>query len=519
MAGPVSLTAADGTDLTPTSKKGRGLLALLGASTGLRITRAKAQDKLWSERAPEQGSASLRQTLAEIRKTLGDYRDALLSGPGWVGLDPELVSIDIELPAGAAAHSVEFAEDLDIRDPEFEDWIVAQRNHHAERWSKTAAPTILTHTASSEVLASRLAVILKAESAGDDGLEGFASATVRDAAQRAGEFMPLEIYRDSTAALDHPEAIEVDACAFGSSQSFVLHVALNRIGTGRQLWTKSFDISASSIAEDLRNISAEITLALLHSFSQAADRPKGFILPSFPDIFSFSQERLQQADDQLAAAGSAPSVLAMRAFIKNTQLLERMVSDPVQTQHEAMELVGESLERAPTSATVVAVASLLAARDQQLELASDLSERAYRADPYNPLARLSRIAAFSFTDQHDAARLEALQTMRLPLSELDRPTYAVLAALTSIRTGNLDEAVRYAAISHGHAPEFRPPLRVLSALRYHQGDHEGAADALRKLKAVEPDFSLELMGTEQYPVATLRKTKLLQITKSRLILD
>ena len=481
------------------------------------MTRAKAQDKLWSERAPEQGSASLRQTLAEIRKSLGEYRGALLAGPGWVGLDPECVLVDVELPEGAAPHSVEFAEDLDIRDPEFEDWIVAQRSHHAELWSQVAAPTILQRTTSSDVFASQPAVILKAESAGDGGLAGFASATVRDAAQRAGEFMPLEVYRDSAAALDHPEAIEVDACAFGSSQNFVLHVTLNRFGTGLQLWTKTFDISASSIAEDLRTISAEITLALLHSFSQAADRPKGFSLPSFPDIFSFSHERLQRADDSLAAAGAAPSALAMRAFIRNTQLLERMVSDPEATHREALEMVGESLERAPTSATVIAVASLLAARNQQLELASDLSERAFRADPYNPLARLSRISAFSFTDQHNAARLEALQAMQLPLSELDRPTYAVLAALTSIRTGNLDEAVRYAAISHGHAPEFRPPLRVLSALRYHQGDHEGAADALKKLKELEPDFSLELMGSDHYPVATLRETKLLQITKSRLI--
>jgi hypothetical protein len=34
---------------------------------------------------------------------------------------------------------------------------------------------------------------------------------------------------------------------------------------------------------------------------------------------------------------------------------------------------------------------------------------------------------------------------------------------------------------------------------------------------LEPDFSLELMATEEYPVATLRATNLLGVTHSHLV--
>src|SRR5215475_7457303 len=82
--GPFRLLAHDGEDLTPLGRKARALLAILALTPTRRRSRPALQDKLWSDRGPEQGAASLRQTLTEIRKALGEQLPGLPGQrPAW----------------------------------------------------------------------------------------------------------------------------------------------------------------------------------------------------------------------------------------------------------------------------------------------------------------------------------------------------------------------------------------------------------------------------------------------------
>lgn len=127
LLGPLQLTDAAGCNLTPRSRKAQGLLALIATAPGLRRSRAWVQDKLWSDRGQEQGSASLRQCLTEIRSALGRHVGCLGAEAGWIALDPALVRVRAELPGGDDAEEAEFLMGLDIRDPEFENWVRDQR--------------------------------------------------------------------------------------------------------------------------------------------------------------------------------------------------------------------------------------------------------------------------------------------------------------------------------------------------------------------------------------------------------
>ena len=71
LMGPVELTGPTDLRLTPRGMRARGALAVIGTARSMRITRARLQDLLFSERDPEQGNASLRQVLREIRVSLG----------------------------------------------------------------------------------------------------------------------------------------------------------------------------------------------------------------------------------------------------------------------------------------------------------------------------------------------------------------------------------------------------------------------------------------------------------------
>src|SRR3954471_2685430 len=122
----------DGQDLTPRGRKARALLAILALTPTRRRSRPALQDKLWSDRGPEQGAASLRQTLTEIRKALGErYRDCLVSNLHGIGLAEGRVTIDLDnVDLSALARVVEppqLLEDIDVTDKEFEDWLRNQR--------------------------------------------------------------------------------------------------------------------------------------------------------------------------------------------------------------------------------------------------------------------------------------------------------------------------------------------------------------------------------------------------------
>ena len=144
LAGPFRLREARGVDLTPRSRKAQGLLALVGTSPCLRRSRLWLQDKLWSDRGAEQGSASLRQCLTEIRSTLRDHRGCFRTDSGWIALDPERVLVNTTVSERDEDANVEFLEGLDIRDPEFEHWLRDQRLSHSRPSDRSDGVTLST---------------------------------------------------------------------------------------------------------------------------------------------------------------------------------------------------------------------------------------------------------------------------------------------------------------------------------------------------------------------------------------
>src|SRR3954447_17220493 len=123
----------DGQDLTPRGRKARAVLAILALPPPRRRSRPALQDKLWSDRGPEQGAASLRQTLTEIRSAFGErYRDCLISDMRGIGLDADRVNVDLDTADlsefALAVEAPVLLEDIEVADREFEDWL---RSHRA----------------------------------------------------------------------------------------------------------------------------------------------------------------------------------------------------------------------------------------------------------------------------------------------------------------------------------------------------------------------------------------------------
>src|SRR5260370_34594898 len=136
--GPLKILKPSGEDCTPRGRKACALIAMLALSPENKRSRVWVQDRLWGSRGREQGAASLRQSLAEIRKALGDERACLLADNYILSLDPNLFETDIDREAllGREQDS-ELLEGLDIAEEGFEDWLRGQGQSIGERDATT----------------------------------------------------------------------------------------------------------------------------------------------------------------------------------------------------------------------------------------------------------------------------------------------------------------------------------------------------------------------------------------------
>lgn len=94
LLGAVRLGNGAGDDLTPRPRKTRALLALLALAKGP-VPRSRLIDLLWGDRGEEQGKASLRQALYELRGLAGT--GYLTADRESVGLGPKRLATDLQL--------------------------------------------------------------------------------------------------------------------------------------------------------------------------------------------------------------------------------------------------------------------------------------------------------------------------------------------------------------------------------------------------------------------------------------
>ncbi|MFK7753693.1 MAG: hypothetical protein AB8B51_14215 [Sedimentitalea sp.] len=122
-------------------------MAVLALSRdGMRM-RKWLQDLLWSDRPDKQGSGSLRSCLHEVRKALGPHSGVLISDSQSIRIDLDRVRVDVlamtpEDWRKAVATRLDLLEGFDIRDPEFETWLRAERS----KWQGAMASLAQTPT-------------------------------------------------------------------------------------------------------------------------------------------------------------------------------------------------------------------------------------------------------------------------------------------------------------------------------------------------------------------------------------
>jgi DNA-binding SARP family transcriptional activator len=534
--GTFRVLSLSGDDLTPTGRKARGLLALLALAPDRRRSRAALQDKLWSDRAPEQGSASLRQTLTEVRRVLGRHRDCLTSDLRSVSLAPERVTVDLDTTDFAElaqrAEPPLLLDEVDVGDGEFESWIRNQRLAFEQRVRKAATEGVAVLQAAADLTRleppSRAAqaprpwlrLLPPLVSGGESG--AFLSRLVGD---RIAQGMVDQWGVDISEAPQGHLGLQLRVEALAISRDACVRVALLTADGTVQLWSGSESIpldagfvSDSPRLQNLINRVIEVGGLQFRRLNASADGSQAFVnaFDAVQRMFKIDIGEVDQADALLAKAHELDPkgvFLAWRAYARTFYIGEHKVTDRDRVLGEAEMLARQALEADPHNATVLALASYVYSfAFRQYAVGHELASQSVKYNASHALGHAFLGRAKSYLGHHDDGY--KLTCRGLELSGRAPYSYKLhfLCGVTALLSGRFEEAIRAAEIAYALAPTYRPPQRYVIPLYLRRDERAKAQDAYEKLRCIEPSFSLDAMRETTYPSTAIREAGLLNFS-------
>ncbi|MCF2869485.1 hypothetical protein L0664_00275 [Octadecabacter sp. G9-8] len=512
--GRFRITSPTGEDLTPRSAKAQGLAALIAQADHCERGRLWLQDKLWSDRAPEQSGASLRQALSELRRALGSHKDILVSDRLQVKFDQSRISLTPQT-------GDEFLEGIDVRDSEFNVWLSSNRSQ----------PTPIPKTDEPTIRPLRKPLIRFLVRQGDDPMTNWISSSIADqtaALVRESSDTRVEVAAiaqfNQAANKDSDFFVEIDAHPFPPS-SLGLRMSLTRGKTGDRIWEQSRRLNTiglhfledPNLAQAVSNLTETIGQAVYNAAridNGGEELPLEAILKK---IFSMNSAEIQEADQLLISSiesRESATALAWRAQIRTIQFAERHIDDREGLTEEAHWLARRALEVDVFNISAkVAGANAALFLQGNVERAGELAASAVDLQPLNPFARWSLSSAALYAGDLDRAQENALIGSQMTRNSRRRFWWDLQKGATALLSGDLTKALGAFASAHEQHPNFRPPLRYLVALYASQGKLAEAMNAAEMLRKLEPDFSVDrLLRDKTYPASLLFRSENLDLS-------
>ncbi len=516
--GRFSFLAADGRDIAPKSAKSQALLALVATSEKNGRGRLWLQKRLWPRSDPDRAAISLRQALSEIRRALDEDRDLLIADRRSVALD--LSRIEIAPPEPGA----EFLEGLGLSTAEngLGDWIQRHRDETAPPAASGSGPAPVAPP-QRRAPANPIVVFCTKSDKGTD-LELVEDIFVDCVARSLREALMVDVHIGDAPTLPD-SAFRVEVQAYRQEGARVGLRA--RIHQGRPqvlVWSgmTSTQLHGAPPVEDLSIISLgnqmidALSDAMTIKVSDTQDLRDANMLTrlAMRRIFCLRPDALLEADLMLAQAqeiGRRAQAGGWRAQLRLIQHVELHADRSDSLSDEANEFCTEALELEPLNSMVLAaVANTRLVLDNDVSACMELARRSVALNPSNPLAWDCLATAKLYAGDIGEAHALAVRAQRMSSGSPFGHWWDFGRCLTAALTGRQDEALQLAEAAHALSPEFRPPLRYLTALYAAADRPEDALRAGKRLKRLEPDFSFRRMATDgSYPISPLRWSGLL----------
>lgn len=510
--GRFRLETADGMDVSPKSAKSQALLALLATSETGGRGRLWLQKRLWPNKPAEKASTSLRQALSEIRRSLGDFRDLLTADRRAVTLDLDQITQQAGRPGD------EFLEGIQLVDGDhgLQDWL--DRNRAEPVPAPPPAVAVPEATSIHRPAVQRPVVVFQTQEGLLADLSLIEDIFVDCVARSMRETLSAEV---RVGGVVSPDAFVAEVQAFRSGNSSNVGIRA-RVRHGKPetlVWSgmTSTQLHGAPPVEDLQIVSLGNQLidalaeAMTHSVTESQDIRDANLLTRLAvrRIFSLRPENLREADDMLARAellGAGALTSAWRAQLRVIQHVELHDNLDDDLPEQARRLSREAMEREPMNSMVVAAASnTRLVLDNDVNSCMQLARRSVSLNPANPLAWDMLATAKLYSGEIGEAHALAVRAQKMSSGSPFGHWWDFGRCLTAALTGQREEALQLAEKAHALSPEFRPPLRYLTALYAADERFDDAQRAGERLKKLEPDFTFERMAIDEtYPISPLR---------------
>ena len=503
--GPFRLCDETGVDLLPPAKKSRVLVAVLLLSENMQQSRVGVIDLLWGDRGREQGMASLRQSLNDIRQSFGAHRNLLKTDRKSIALNKDLIDLDLDAPR----HGAELLEDLEASGPEIRLWLRRQRALRDGPISRSNAPFVQIRKRPESLYTDALA----------DGISNtiFDWCAERIVVQDKGHG-PSDGHQDNLAQFI------IDNRVLEGQSKIAGRTTLSDSASAAQLWSQfqTLDQDPVQYLEEaglyrLINRTVDKTvfdLSTAHRNSAEGQTLQMSTLGAVHMIFRNRGDDLDIAKRQLQNSFENCNrgvYLAWMAYILTFYAAERPGSDLQALRDEARALVARALELESGSAMVLALCAyvnsfMLGNRAAGHELAT----QAIEANRANPLAWIFRGAANFLSGEADKAYEDIAYARNIAGYGPYSYVIDMYACIAATLTNRFDEAIQLGEKSSMRSPEFKAPLRYLATLYAAKGDDQNLMQVVDRMKRLEPEFSLESLRDMSYPIPALRHSEALR---------
>lgn len=505
--GRFRISAVDNQDLTPKSSKGQGLLALLLVSPDLERGRLWLQDKLWSDRGSEQGARSLRQELSQLKKSLGPYSAVLIADRKSVALNKDM----IEVEDGATSLNAQFLEGLDIRDPEFNSWLVSQRTKQGYE--------------NLPVDAKGQSVALVGLSAQSAACKVFEAQMLETCQKSLSDLCDVTTFRKLPNALASFTFLVGVQVFEVPGHDLSVRLTIERVTDAATVWSET--LSGIKMSEysgldlpclQLINRLFEQSCRVFVRQDAIARTPNALASLAITKTFAIEDVQLREAAQMFARAFEMEprgSYLAWQAQIIIIQTVERFGHDPLALREEGERLCAEALRLDPTNSNVLAAASnFRTIVERNVAAGLELARLAVRANSANPLSWWALSNAVQYTGDEKQAYLAAVRASQLAVGTKLEFWTAFQRSLAAMLMQKPAEARQFGELSSALSPDFKPPLRYLGALYAANDDTENTQRVFGCLSKKESDFSIERFAHDpEYPVRLMRTSGLLDVEK------
>lgn len=516
---------------------------MLALSPENKRSRVWLQDKLWGSRGKEQGAASLRQSLAEIRRALGRERACIVADNYSVSLVPGSFTTDLDSAASPSSRdTAELLEGFDIGEEGFEDWLREQRRH----LNVDAVKVNGEHRANKRPVEGDARSLPRGRILlvrGDHGARGDASiladslvdsvaktiaelaaATILD--RRTGD-PPLALSDDR----DSVETLSLHSEVVGSEAKQTVRFTLLQVPANTLAWSSTLQLSGKKDM-DLNNpavmrcINLVVNVAIDQLMRIGGENPQrmaasAMCYSGILRLYRLGKINFEAADKLFAGAFEIEPrgiYLAWRAYLRTFLLAERQYSCRQTIEAEAFDFMHRAFELEPHNSYVAALSAHVHAMMRRSYVAAyELAERSVLLNHANPIGWACLGIAKSYLGKSEEGFRHTLLARTIAGSSPFRYQLDALSCIAGTMAGELDKAVHLGEASHALAPQFAPPMRYLSALYAHGKQHDLSAAMVRKLQATEPDFSYDSLRDTGYPAAGLHRTSIIRSLPKRQI--